>query len=170
LKNSKLFVGIISRKDRIPEATQHLEKEIGKIEKVSPEIPFEFTKYYEKEFGEGLFRVWVVFEGLVEEEILAKIKKKTISIEEKTKREEKRSYNLDPGVLTLSKLVLATTKNYAHRVALGDGLYAEVTLIYRKETNSFVPLPWTYPDYKTDVALRFFNNVRRRLKEELRNR
>ncbi|MDH5186329.1 MAG: DUF4416 family protein, partial [candidate division WOR-3 bacterium] len=73
----------------------------------------------------------------------------------------RRRINLDPGILTLAKLVLATTKNYYHRIYLGKGIFAEVTLIYRNK--QFEPLAWTYPDYRTDTAIDFFQQVRNAL-------
>jgi hypothetical protein len=69
-----------------------------------------------------------------------------------------RGINLDPGYINGAQLVLATTKNYSHRLYLDQGIYGEVTLIFRK--GNFQALPWTYPDYKTDLAYAYFKSVR----------
>ena len=64
-----------------------------------------------------------------------------------------------------SKLVLATTKDHAHRLYLGGGIYAECTL--RWFQGDFVPWEWTYPDYRTEHYRDFFAAVRRLLEEKL---
>jgi len=58
-----------------------------------------------------------------------------------------RQVNLDPGVMSLHNLMLLTTKNFAHRVPIKDGIYIEVTLLWQK--SEFQDLPWTYPDFKS---------------------
>ena len=73
--------------------------------------------------------------------------------------------NIDPGYVTLSKLVLATTKDYSHRIYIGKGIYGEVTLQYTKGT--FTPFPHTYPDYQTRIAIEFFNQVRDFVKKNI---
>jgi hypothetical protein len=73
--------------------------------------------------------------------------------------------NIDPGYLTLSKVVLATTKDYSHRLYLRDGIYAEVTLHY--EAGAWRPWPWTYRDYASGQYLDFFERVRESLKQQL---
>ena len=72
-----------------------------------------------------------------------------------------REAHLDGG-----KLVLATTKNYSHRIYLGDGIYAEVTLIYRNK--GYVALPWTYPDYATEDYQQILRQVRALYLSQLR--
>ena len=73
-----------------------------------------------------------------------------------------RPVNIDPGLITPAKLILATTKDHAHRIYLGRGIHAEVTLRYvgRKWT----PWPWTYPDYAAPTYHSFFDQVREMLK------
>ena len=80
--------------------------------------------------------------------------------------EEKRRVNLDPGYLLLSRLVLSTFKDFAHRIYLGRGVFAEVTLIFRE--GSFRPLPWTYPDYAAPETIALFNKAREDYKKLLR--
>jgi hypothetical protein len=96
---------------------------------------------------------------------LAEIKLRTNALEAEAVRTldlgVERPVNLDPGYLTPSKLVLASTKDHAHRIYLRDGIYAEITLQYRKKT--FQPWPWTFPDYRSDGYIAFFNEVREKL-------
>ena len=72
-------------------------------------------------------------------------------------------HHIDPGLIGLANLVLASTKNYAHRLYLGEGIYGEVSMIY--ENRTFVPLKWTYPDYYIEESIDFFLRVRESLKE-----
>lgn len=145
-----------------------VEKEVsadfGTIILISPIIPFDFSDYYEDELGKTLKRYWFVTEKLISLDKLIELKKYAIDIENKfTDQAHKRRINLDPGLLTLSNFVLATTKNYSHRIYLGKGIFAEITLIYRNR--SFQSLDWTYPDYRQHIA--FFNEVRNKFHERL---
>jgi hypothetical protein len=157
---AKLICGIIVSSSKIEEkAIRSLKEEFGDIEIKSKAIPFNFTDYYEKEMGENLKREWVSFKKNIEEGWLKDIKLITIEIEKKLSIEDKRQVNIDPGYVNLSRLVLATTKDYSHRIWLGDGIFAEVTLIYKN--HHFHPLEWTYPDYRENRE--FFERVRREL-------
>src|SRR5437899_9932068 len=77
-----------------------------------------------------------------------------------------RRVNIDPGYLDLAKVVLASTKDHSHRLYIGDGIFAEVTLRYRQHT--FQPWEWTYPDYRVPTTLAFFQQLRERYKAQLR--
>ena len=79
-----------------------------------------------------------------------------------------RAVNLDPGVIEASKLILATTKNYSHRIYIGEKMYAEVTLVFDK--GGWCPLPYTYPDYKQQCYFDFFDKARTRLLEQLKSK
>ena len=125
----------------------------------SPVITFNRTSYYEPEFGNGLKRIFMGFTELVSQDNLAEIKHTTHKLEQEFSKEGKRRANIDPGILTAERLVLATGKNYPHRIYLGRGVFAELTFIYRKD--SFVPLPWTFPDYASKEVIEFWNNVRK---------
>jgi hypothetical protein len=126
-------------------------------------LPFSFTRYYEKEMGGDLVRQFVAFGRLLPPEQLCQAKLSSISLEKRFSRDGRRTVNIDPGYLDLSKLIVASTKDATYRVYLGDGIYAQAMLRY--ERNSFCPWPWAYPDYKTDTALAFFNRVRNSFKE-----
>jgi len=161
---AKLFFGLIGKKENIEKLCQEIEK-FGSIDAESEIIPFDFTNYYEREMGKNLDRQWVSTEIIIEENSLKDIKKKTIEIEDKYRVSDKRIINIDPGGVLLSRVVLPTTKNYAHRIYLGDNIFIEVTLIYKDKL--FQSLPWTYPDYKTEIAIKFFNKMRERLQTSL---
>ena len=156
----KLFIGFIFSKEQIyQKAKLILEKRFGKCDFTSPTLPFNHTRYYEKEFGPDLKRKFLSFQKPLLPEKLARIKLFTNKVENKfLSSGYKRQINIDPGILTLSKVILATTKDYTHRIYLSRGIYAEVTLYYQDKT--FRPWEWTYPDYKTPEYIQVFNNIR----------
>lgn len=131
-----------------------------KIDLQTELIKFNFTDYYNEEMGDEILRYWISFEPLIVLDSPYKIKLLTNQIEQECFSDEKgnRKVNIDPGYVEGSKLVLFSTKNYSHRIYLGKGIFAEVTLIYKHGKFEF--LPWTYPDYKTDLAVDFFLKVR----------
>jgi hypothetical protein len=128
-------------------AQEALIERLGPVDYVSDDLPFRETDYYAAEMGASLLRRFVAFEILIDPGALAGIKRFTNALEEGWSQEGRRSINLDPGYLAAAKLVLATTKDYAHRVYIGEGIYAEVMLFYRGR--AFEALPWTYPDYRS---------------------
>lgn len=150
----------------IKEVNESLSFLLGEVDLVSEIIDFNFTDYYEREMGKGLKREWVSFKNLIMPDFLADLKIKTNEIEDRFRENEKRRINIDPGILTLNNFILATTKNYAHRIYLKGGIYAEVTLIYQDK--KFNNLPWTYPDYQTDFFHNFLLRVRRIYIEDLK--
>jgi hypothetical protein len=156
---AKLVCGIIATQDSIPEAEAALAGAFGEIDHRSEIIPFRFSDYYLKEMGSDLSRRWVSFTRSFSQPELVRTKLKAIGLERGFAGPDgRRSVNLDPGYLTGSKLVLASTKNFSHRIYLWGGIFAEVTLVF--EHGSFVPLRWTYPDYRTELAIGYFNQVR----------
>ena len=131
--------------------------------------PFTFTEtdYYTDEMGGRLSRLFVGFERFIEKDRIADIKHATIDIERRIFSEGGgRDVNIDPGYLTSAKVVLPTTKNFQHRIYLRDGIFAEVTLRYRRD--SFGGWEWTYPDYLRPDSIRFFNRFRERYRERVR--
>ncbi|MBO8144070.1 MAG: DUF4416 family protein [Thermodesulfobacterium sp.] len=144
-----------------------LENELGKSIFQSEIYNFSsFTSYYSKEMGEELKKSFYFFEKLKSPEYLIELKHKCYEIERKLAEPSgNRTVNIDPGYLGLSKVVLSTFKDYAHRVYLGKGVYAEVTLIFKNKT--FTELPWTYPDYRQPQIIEIFNKARTWYKEHL---
>jgi hypothetical protein len=143
-------------------AREHLEPAFGPVGLASDPFPFQHTTYYEGAMGPGLRKQFLAFGGLVAEDCLADVKLRTNALEAELAAEgafaEPRPLNLDPGLVTLGKFLLATTKDQAHRVYLGKGVYAEVTLRYHAGT--FEPWPWTYADYREPAVRKFLRQAR----------
>ena len=166
-----LIVGMLSaRPELFAAAEAELSALYGPVDLRSPLIEFDFTDYYEREMGGGLKRKFVSFARKIDPGELAEIKHKTNKIEQTLAKQLNiplpRPVNLDPGIIEPAKLVLATTKNYSHRIYIGKKMYAEVTLIFDKGT--WQSLPYTYPDYKQPCYHDFFTKVRTRLLQQLR--
>lgn len=166
-----LVCGIISSDpDLMTRAARLLSQHAGPADEVSELWPFDLTDYYELEMGADLQRQFVSFEKLIDPAELVHLKLLTNDLEKRICHdcalpETQRAVNLDPGYLSLSKLVLATTKDYSHRIYLRDGIYAESTLHY--EDGAWRAWPWTYPDYADARYHAFFNRIRERLRSKL---
>ena len=160
-KPVKLVIGMFTnRLGLFEEALKVLKKRFGPVDYESPLLPFNKTDHYEEEFGKDLKRKFYSFKKLIKAEDLPKIKIFTNSLEKKFgDKRGNRLINLDPGYFTSAKLVLATTKDYQHRIYYGKGIYGEVTLRYKKE--GFIPWEWTYPDYRTKKYIKIFNHIRK---------
>ncbi len=164
-----LFTGILYCKTAEPEYIYKLlEKEFGAIILTSRLFTFIETEYYKEEMGKNLTRVFAAFDNLIEKDCIVDIKLKTNQIEDNLfSVNGKRSVNIDPGYLTSAKVVLATTKNFQHRLYLKKGIFAEVTLRYRKD--SYSPWEWTFRDYKREESIDFFNKLRVIYRMEIKN-
>ena len=145
-----------------------LISEFGETLLETEPMEFTFTDYYHREMGGPLYRVILAFAELVERDCLPDIKTRTNVIEDTYRRNGKRRINLDPGILTLENICLATTKPYSHRLYLGKGIWAEITLIYKG--NSYEKLAWTYPDYASGYLVRIFNGLREDYKRRVQCR
>ena len=148
----------------IEEVIRQIEKILGTVEDQTSIFHFSFTDYYAREMGADLRKVFVSFVKSIHPGLLPEIKRKTNAMEEAWSVEGKRRVNIDPGYITGAKLVLASTKDFAHRVYLADGIYGDVQLQFRQ--NRFHPERWTYPDYRMDEALAFFQRVREKFVRE----
>ena len=165
----KLFIGFIFAKSEIYHKTKCiLEKKFGQSDFESQVLPFDHTRYYESEFGPNLKRKFLGFKKLTYARRLARIKIITNKIERSLVYNGLRQINIDPGILNLSKIVLASTKDYKHRIYLSLGIYAEVTLYY--QDNSFRSWEWTYPDYKTTQYIQIFNQIRDIYSRQIKHR
>ncbi len=155
----KLIFGFIFQEDSVyQKARAAIEKHFGKIDFESPVLPFLYTDYYEKEFGIGLKRKFISIAKLVNAADLYKIKIYANKLEGKFSKASRRLINIDPGLIDLSKLVLASTKDYYHRIYLNKGIFAELTLFFKGKT--FKTVDWTYPDYRTNDYIAIFNEIR----------
>ena len=165
-KPVKLIMSLIGSDDRLlHQVIQILGERYGEVDFTSDILPFDFTNYYTEEMGEGLFRRLISFSPLIPRETLVRIKRETNEIEEQFALEGKRRVNIDPGYICAEHLILATTKGYTHRPYLGEGIHADLTLIYRK--GQFRPLDWTYPDYASSQVREILQRVRKQYVQEL---
>lgn len=166
-KPVKLIISAFAPGDELlAEAKSAAVAEWGPVDFESRLFPFEHTAYYVTEFGAGLVRRIWAFAKLIRPESLAAIKLRSNELERRWTVDGKRKVNLDSGYLSMAKLVLATTKNYGHRIYLDRGIYAEVTLHYRD--GAFRPWPWTYPDYALPEYCTLFATLRKRYLGQLR--
>ena len=159
----KLITGIITSSQAFFNHTEKLlVKAFGRLDYKSRNIDFNCTEYYAKDMGTGLFRVFLSFDMLIDPARLAPVKLIANKIEERlarlTRDTLKRPVNIDPGYITAAKLILASTKDYSHRIYLDKGIYAETTLIYRDKR--FASCDWAYSDYRTDECIGIFTEIR----------
>lgn len=138
----------------------------GPIEERTPPAPFTHTTYYDAEMGPGLKRCFVLFKRVFERDILPDIKLATNGIEDNCAVVGKRRVNIDAGYIALEHVILATTKGYAHRLYIGRGIHADLTLMF--VSGSYRALEWTYPDYAETETIALFNSWRGSLKQGLK--
>lgn len=150
-----------------PELCPKLEELLGPIDYESPLIPFTQTSYYDQELGTPITRRILSFSLPVPMDQLPVIKLATNELEEQWAHKGCRLFNLDPGYITQERLVLATGKNFSHRIYLGQGIWADLTLIFHK--GNWFDLPWTFPDYATDEIKEHLTQIRDMYKHSLRN-
>jgi hypothetical protein len=166
----KLFVGVlVSSETLIADVESQLAAAYGPIDYRSPVVPFTFTDYYRQETGDQILRIFFSFERLIEAETLAEIKQYTNSLEEAFASRSttvRRPVNLDPGYIEHAKVILASTKNFYHRMHLARGIFGEVTMHFRNGAYEF--FPWTYPDYKSPEYQAFFLELRGIYRKQLR--
>jgi len=166
-KDAMLISSVFGRGEDIIECgIGEMSAVFGEIEYKSELFPFDETDYYAKEMGGDLVRRFVAFTRLVAPGFLADIKRRTNDIERRQSGGGSRIINIDPGLLTAERVILASGKNYSHRIYLGGGIFADLTLIYKN--GEFVALPWTYPDYGAKKVREMFCKLRLRYLEKVR--
>jgi hypothetical protein len=164
---AKLVIGIFTAdRSLLDGVAQRLCESYGPLDIVSPWLAFDRTDYYAPEMGSNLERRIMAFKPLIDPGTLAAVKTATNAIEADLACDGRRRINIDPGILTRERFVLATGKNYAHRIYLVDGIYADLTLVYRD--GCFQPLPWTYPDYAGDPIRSLLAVIREKYLRDLR--
>ncbi len=167
-KPVKLIIGFIfEQKSAFDKSRAILIRRFGRIDFESRIMPFTLTDYYTNEFGTGLKRVFLSFSRLIHPQRISGIKVLAQRIERRISCAGKRLVNIDPGYLDLAKLILASSKDYAHRIYLDKGIYAEITLVFRGR--SFQPWDWTYPDYHSSAYLQIFNEIRQIYAAQVKN-
>jgi Domain of unknown function (DUF4416) len=167
----KLIIGILAANETaLAEAVKAISKFFGIIDLTSDIWPFTQTDYYKDELGSNALRQFVTIEKLIDPGKLAQIKHDTNSLEQQLADSLKlslpRPVNLDPGFIEPSKLILASTKNFSHRIYIGNKMFAEVTLMYEK--GHWRHFEYTFPDYRQSCYQDFFTKVRSRLLEQLK--
>lgn len=162
---AKLFAGIMYSNEKLcKKAVRELEKKFGRIEEESSPYDFtQFSNYYCDEIGEKVLKKFVVFSRPIDRASLASIKIWTNKLEQKLAKNGKRKINIDPGYLTIHNLVLASTKDRSHRIYLGKGIYADLTLLFDK--NGCRQFSHTFPDFRSEIARDFFWKLREKFKK-----
>jgi len=168
----KLVCGILaSDRDCLEAALAALKEQFGPFDLQSEVWPFTQTTYYRSEMGSNILRQFVAFSELRSPGALAEAKHRTNALEQQLAQSLDHAYprpvNLDPGFIEPSKLVLASTKNFSHRIYIGKNIYAEVTLVVDKGQWSL--MRYTYPDYHQACYWAYFESVRIRLMEQLKS-
>ena len=144
----------------------------GPVALSSDAFDFTETDYYQATMGAKLKKQFLAFERLGDPGDLPRIKRQTNEWEAVYAKMEsqgrggkggseqdiRRPLNLDPGYITEAKVVLASTKDHAHRIYLADGIYAEVTLHF--QNRKWRHRDWTFPDYRRDDYHAFFTECR----------
>ena len=167
----KLFTGVItSMPDLVAEVEAGLSGSCGPVDLRSEAYPFDLTSYYDRDMGTPLRRFFLGFRDLVSPEALVKLKLQANELEADMARRSQgvpRPVNVDPGYLEEAKIVLASTKNFTHRIYLAGGIYAEVTLHY--QDRGWRHYPWTFPDFRSGRYDAFFSELRRIYMAQLRS-
>ncbi|HET6488152.1 MAG TPA: DUF4416 family protein [Syntrophales bacterium] len=163
----KLFASVLAGTTaRLADTIRELALRYGPPDYVSEVLPFGYTNYYDAEMGQPLVRRFVTFDRLIRPEELPAVKLATNELEEGLSEVGARRVNIDPGYVAKQHFILATGKGFAHRPYIGQGIYADLTLVYRKET--YRPLEWTYPDYRAERTIGMLNGLRRRYMIQLK--
>ena len=170
---AKLFIGMISRDTELFQmCAERLAAAFGPVDIQSEVQPWEHTDYYRDEMGTDLRRMFIFFERLIDPGDLSRIKLHSMHLEEELSRmtvsTSQRAVNLDPGYITEAKVVLATTKDFPHRIYIGEGIYAESTLHYSKNSGTYIAVDHTYPDFRSQYSRDLFNKAREKLRTTLR--
>jgi len=163
----KLFASVLASKAaQLADTIRELAMRHGPPDYVSEVLPFSYTSYYAAEMGQSLVRRFITFDGLIRPEELPAVKLETNVLEERLSEGGARRVNIDPGYVAKQHFILATGKGFAHRPYIGQGIYADLTLVFRQET--YRPLEWTYPDYRAERTIGMLNGLRRRYMIQLK--
>jgi hypothetical protein len=166
---AKLVMSVFMKEKQVFDRIfDRLEAIAGPCDLISKWLDFDFTDYYYKEMGSPLYRRVIAFKPLIEQDMLSSIKIATNEVEKTCSDQGNRQVNIDPGYLLSSRFVLATGKEYSHRIYIGQHIYADLTLMYTKK--GFKTLEWTYPDYASEAVTGFLGKVRDKYLLDLKER
>lgn len=158
----RLIVSVIYNSiDGLADCLKLHEKQFGRVQFETIEIECSANRYHE-EMGQQLSRRFFSFEKMVDRESLPDIKATCHKIERQLGDQVDdytfRTVNVDPGILTPTNLIMSSHREQGHRVYLGKGVFAEVTLIWAR--GRFTQLPWTNADFCDEEAIRLFTDCR----------
>ncbi len=163
----KLVCGVLVSKTELMDGVkERLSAEFGAADFEGGPLPFTFTGYYDDEMGRSITRFFLAFEQLVAPDKLADFKILTNEIESRYTEDGNRRVNIDPGLISLQRLILASTKDNGRRIPLAKGIYAEITLVFTN--GAFHPVAWTYPDYSSPEYLAIMREIREIYKSQLK--
>ena len=162
----KGFAGItFSEAVNLEKVLEPLQLQLGRIDQMSEIFTFDpFTDFYQVEMGSPLKKVFVAFAATVQADFLPEMKHISNKLENEFLVKGNRIVNIDPGYLTQAKVVLATTKDYSHRIYLTKGIFGDLHLVYKDR--SYQSQPWTYPDYQQTLVISFFNTLRESFRKQ----
>lgn len=164
---AKIVLAVLGPAPRLPETSlPRLVAAFGPIDYTGPAFPFDFTAYYEPEFGAGLWRFFLSFRGIADPAGLPGWKKEAGRIEGEWSVEGRRAWNLDAGYLDPDKLVLGSLKRGPHKLYLGDGVFGDMLLKYAG--GRFHPLPWSFADFRDGRYERSLLVIREKLKADMK--
>jgi hypothetical protein len=159
-KPVKLIFSVIYNQSANLEAVKYkLTAKFGEIDYESSHLTFDHSDYYRNEMGDNLNRKFFSVKNLIKREEIVSIKQSTTELEKQYLINDKRTINVDPGYIAHEHFILATGKGFAHRPYLGNGVYADVTLIYSH--NDYQSLDWTYPDYSETTVKNILKHLRK---------
>ncbi|WP_022668168.1 DUF4416 family protein [Desulfospira joergensenii] len=166
---AKLVISVFMKDKAVLETLfERLEQIGGPVDMISKWLDFDFTDYYYREMGFPLFRRVIAFKELIGQDDLSRIKLSTNELEKENESGGRRQVNIDPGYLLSSRFILATGKDYSHRIYIGDQIYGDLTLMYTGQ--GFKPLEWTYPDYRSKQVTDFLEKIRNKYILDLKGR
>lgn len=167
----KLICGIISSNEEyFQRSEERLAELYGTVDSRSPRFDFDLTDYYEPQMGKALKRGFLSFDRLIDPNGLSGIKIRTNALELEIRREfgeDRRIVNLDPGYITQAALIMATAKDFSHRIPLQNGIYGHLEFLFTR--TGIRRLDWTYPDFANEGTQRYFVELRKRYRAQLKD-